>query len=200
MTAGQFTVARYRTERAQYFALKGGIDVHCGAGPLMLFNFQWDDTNSERFDFRTTDGEAVTVIHSTLAGGWPKVLPAVVGQALSGWTPREMPVGLTPDPVTVLPVKPKDTDVAADAVDRLRRSGVPAALGEVGRKSLGARVHRLRQRWGPFHSAVGDREAAGSPLSITRTAKDDSFSAEMFVRKFRRSAQYLRAQSQRETE
>lgn len=183
--AGQFTVARYATERTRYFALKGGIDVSCGAGPVMLFNFQWDDTNGEKFDFRTLDGQAVTVIHSTLAGGWPKVLPTVVGQALAGWTPREMPVELTPDPVTVLPVEPRNTGVASGAVDNLRRNGVPAILGEGGRRSVGARVHRLRQRWGPFHTVAGDREAAGAPLTIIRTVNAESFSAETFVSRFR---------------
>lgn len=182
--AGQYTLVRRLERRTRYFDLKGGIDVHIGAGTVMLFNFQWDETSSERFDFRTEGGEPLTVVHSTLAGGWTKVLSAIVGQALSKQRPRTIPVELSPAQIAVVPVGSEHREAAERIAAELRDRGLRVAGMPPSSKSLGARIKLLREAWNPFHAVVGDREAAGAPVVLRRPIGEGEWSVEDFLAEF----------------
>lgn len=184
--ASQFTIARYLDRRRRYFSAKGGIDVHSGSTPIMLYNFQWDEINGPRFGIRTGHGEDIVIIHSTLAGGWPKVMPLIVGRALAGWAEREIPVGFGGQAVTVLPVIDDDIPSAVRAVNQLRSHGVPAGLGEGGRRSVGSRLHRLRQHWHPYNTVVGRREAGGEPLTLTHNSTREVCDLQTFMARYRK--------------
>lgn len=175
----QFTHVTYLERRVRYFGVKAGINVSAGSGPVMLFNFQWDETSSRRFDFSTTDGESLVVFHSTLAGGWPKVLPSLVGRALIGWRPCTFPTELAPVQVAVFPVGPAHVQRADEVALELRQLGLRTAVEISG--SLSARVRRIRESWTPFQAVVGDRELAGAPLVVTSLSSGQHRAMEEFV-------------------
>jgi threonyl-tRNA synthetase len=182
--AGRYTLVRRVERRTRYFDLKGGIDVHIGAGTVMLFNFQWDETSSERFDFRTEEGEPLAVVHSTLIGGWTKVLSAIVGQALSKQRPRTIPVELAPVQVAVVPVGAEHREAAERVAAELRERGLRVAGLAPSSKSLGARIKLLREAWNPFHAVVGDREAEGMPVVLRRPIGEGQWSVDELLAEF----------------
>lgn len=180
-TGRLFTIVRYLKKRTRYFSLKGGIDVHCGSAPVMIFNFQWDDVNAVRFGITTDTGEALVIVHSTLMGGWPKVLPVFAGRALMGWADKIVPVGFAPDAVVVLPVNGSFTPVASEKASRLRAMGIPAVLGEGDRRTVGSRVGQVRERWCPYVAVVGRREASGGEVRLTHTCTAESRTPAGFI-------------------
>jgi threonyl-tRNA synthetase len=165
--ANQYTVARHLDSQTRYFCVKGGINVYMGAGTIMLFNFQWDETNSDRFNIRLRDDpQGITIIHSTLAGAWPKVLPAFIGRALSGRTNRAVPIQYASEQVTLLPVRDSHLSACDDLKEHLNAAGFRVAISSRTNKSLGRRINELRADWRPYHAVVGDREA-NTPASVT---------------------------------
>lgn len=104
-----------------------------------------------------------------------------VGRALAGWAEREIPVGFGGQAVTVLPVTDDDVPSAVRTVNQLRAPGVPAGLGEGGSRSVGSRMHRLRQQWYPYSAVVGRREAGGEPLALMRISTREVSGVQAFM-------------------
>ena len=155
--AGCYTVLKVLPSRPRYYSVKGGLMIYAGYGLLMLYNFQLDDTNGRRFQICLDDARAVTIIHATIAGGWPKMLPLMLGRGLTGVGPRFIPPELAMHQVICLPVADRHSPLAQATADRLAGAGV-RAVAEAASGSLGARLHRLRQRWQPLRAVIGDRE------------------------------------------
>jgi threonyl-tRNA synthetase len=160
--ARQHTLVRVLARRPRYYAFRSGIMIPAGFGLVMLYNLQYDDTNAERFGIHTDsgDGEGVVILHATVAGGWPKLLPIFLGRGLAGLGPKVLPVELAPLQVACVPLAERHRACAGSWVERLRQSGFRAGIVEP-EGSLGQRLKRLRASWQPFHAVIGDREAAG---------------------------------------
>jgi Anticodon binding domain len=159
--AGIRTLIRTFATRPRYYAFRAGIVLYTGVGAVMLYNFQWDDTNPGRFHISRSDGGNVVLIHATLAAGWPKLLPWIIGRGLTGLSPKIIPAELDSPELTILPVRTEHTKHAVTLAADLQSKGRDVQIdGEV--IPLGARVRRLRNRWTAYHIVIGPREIDGS--------------------------------------
>lgn len=163
------TLVRVLAARPRYYAFRAGLVLYTGVGAVMLYNFQWDDTNPRRFRMRRADDGDVTIIHATLAGGWPKLLPWVIGRGLTGLGPRIIPPELDSPELTILPVRPEHAKYAGTLAAELVSRGWDIQID--GRDvALGAKVRRLRQRWNAHHIVIGGREVDGSVVPIVESS------------------------------
>jgi threonyl-tRNA synthetase len=184
VAAGRPTVVRVLRRRPRYYAVKGGIVVPGGFAGVMLYNLQLDDTNGERFDVRLADGEPAAIVHATVAGGWPKILPLVLGRGLAGLGPKTLPVELAADQIVCLPIRDEHAAAAVAYAARLREAGLRVATELRFGDSLGARLRRHRAAWQPFHVVIGDREAAGQEPVIASPVEQDRLPLGAFVERF----------------
>ncbi|TDC65127.1 hypothetical protein E1258_06435 [Micromonospora sp. KC207] len=167
------TIVRHLARRPRYYAIKGGLYVDAGFGNVMLFNFQLDDTNSDRFDVRLDDGGPIAVIHSTVASGVPKLLPITLGRGLADVGPRAVPPELARHQVVLVPVREHHHAAAERLAAVLRTSGLRVAVDAHLNKSLGHRLAALRTAWQPLFGVIGDREMAGEPVILDGPAAID---------------------------
>lgn len=156
--ANQFTLLNVFEKRPRYYAFRSGIMVDAGFYPVMLYNFQWDDTNGERFLIHTEDGQFPVIIHGTVAAGWQRILPIILGRGLSGLSSKIFPVELAPVQVVCLPLKECHLNIAEEYAKRLRSLGLRVNLDTVFKDSLGKRVNKLRKKWQPYYVVLGDKE------------------------------------------
>jgi len=155
---GCHTVVNVLRSRPRYYSVKGGLMIYAGFGPLMLYNFQLDDTNGARFRIHLEDGQPVEIVHATVAGGWPKLLPLVLGRGLTGVGPRVVPAELAWHQVVCVPVSDRHVPLAERTAARLREAGLRAVADDAASGPLGGRLRRLREAWQPLWAVIGDRE------------------------------------------
>jgi threonyl-tRNA synthetase len=182
--AGQYTVVNVIDERPRYYAAQSGLMVHAGFGLVQLYNFQWDDTNGERFDIRVAGGEPAAVIHTTIAGGWPKLLPVVLGRGLAGFAPAVVPIELSPVQVACLPVAERHEAPATAYAERLRAAGLRAAVRDRTSRPLGQRLHQVRRSWLPYHAVLGDREVRDEEPVITSSVEPHGSTVDALLAKW----------------
>lgn len=181
--AGCHTVVNVLRSRPRYYAVKGGLMIYAGFGLVMLYNFQLDDTNGRRFRFRLDDGGPVSVIHATVAAGWPKILPLVLGRGLAGIGPRAIPAELAWEQVVCVPVADRHVAAAEQTAAQLRDMKLRTVADTNTAGPLGARLRRLRESWQPLHVVLGDREHDADPVIEARDGKD-SLPLDEFVRTY----------------
>lgn len=168
---GQYTLMRVYRKRPRYYNLKSGFMVNAGYQPLMFYNLQLDDTNGERFDIRLQDGIPLTILHATVAGSWPKILPIFIGRALAGLRPRSLPLEWAPTQVAVLPVQPEDKVFSEAFARQLESTGLRVKV-ESPDRPLGRRLKSLRQQWQSHYTVIGAAERQGkTPLIESPGAK-----------------------------
>jgi len=161
------TVVRHSARQEKYYAIKGGLYVNAGYTNLMLYNFQLDYANPERFSIRANNGESVALIHSTLAGGWPKIVPIVIGRGLAKIGPQALPIEIAREQVTVVARQSHDVAWATKFGQELTsKFGVRIAIDSRTKKSLRSRIADLRNDWRPAWCVVGERERAGGAVSL----------------------------------
>jgi threonyl-tRNA synthetase len=178
-----YTLVNVLSSRPRYYSVKGGLMVYAGFGTVMLYNFQLDDANGERFGFRVDDGEPATVIHATLAGGWPKMLPLVLGRGLADIGPRAIPAELAWHQIVCVPVADRHLAHARNWADRLRDLGLRAGVPTDAAGPLGRRLAGLREEWQPLRVVVGDRETAG-PVVVEANDGKCSLPLEEFLLRY----------------
>ena len=87
----------------RYFSYKLGLFVSAGYSEIMIYNVQWDQTNSALFNISLLDTEEPPVIiHSTFAGAINRVYPAAIGQILKNEQSRYLPVNIAPYQVGII--------------------------------------------------------------------------------------------------
>jgi threonyl-tRNA synthetase len=182
--AGRPTVVRVLERRPRYYAIKGGIVVPAGFGGIMLYNLQLDDTNGERFDIRLPSGDAAHIVHGTVAGGWPKLLPLAIGRGLAGLGAKVLPPELAAEQVVCLPIDERHRAAAGAYADRLRGHGLRVTVEQGRGQPLGARLRAQRARWQPHHVVFGDRELGGEEPLIASPVDGERFPLERFLDRF----------------
>lgn len=158
--AGAYTLIRTLAKRTRYYAWRSGIMIHAGFAPIMLYNLQFDDTNAKRFAITLESGQPLIIIHATVAGGWPKLLPLFLGRGLSGQGPKALPIEIAPKQLAILPLTSNHVAAAAE----LSRELAPVLrvdLRQSVNRPIASQLARLRRNWQPWHVVIGDREAAG---------------------------------------
>lgn len=162
------TLVRVLAARPRYYAFRAGLVLYTGIGTIMLYNFQWDDTNPLHFRLRRTDDGEIVIIHATLAAGWPKLLPWIIGRGLTGLGPRIIPPELDSPELTILPVRAEHTAYAGSLAAELVSSGRDVQIDNRD-IPLGARVRQLRRRWNAYHIVIGGRESDGSAIPLVES-------------------------------
>jgi len=162
------THVRTRGTRPRYYEFKAGLVLHTGYGLVMLYNFQWDETNPTHFGLRRSDGGDVVIIHATLAGGWPKLLPWAIGRGLCGVAPMVIPPELDSPELTILPVRNEHVRHAHSLASELAGQGRDVQVDDRD-VPLGGKVRQLRQRWAAHHVVIGDREVKGSTTPLVES-------------------------------
>lgn len=170
--AGVTTLVRTLSSRPRYYSFRAGLVLFTGMDTIMLYNFQWDDTNPLRFGMRRADDGEIILIHATLAGGWPKLLPWAIGRGLTGIGPRLIPPELDSPELTILPVNPQHLKFANLLAANLTLIGRDVQIDDR-EIALGAKVHDLRQQWKACHIVVGDRESDGSSVPLVESPSPD---------------------------
>ena len=165
--AQKLTLVNVLRRRPRYYAIKNGIMVGAGFTAMMLYNLQWDDTNAARFNISIDDSQELVIIHATVAGGWPKLLPMFLGRGLTGTGPKIIPVECAARQILILPIDQSHLRAAELFSERLQSAGLRTAV-DTSLRPLAQRLRQLRQKWQPFYCVIGDRESNGAePLIQT---------------------------------
>lgn len=185
--AESFVLVRWLTEPIGYMDLRAGLNVSCGAGSIMLYNFQWDDVNGRRFCIQDNEGRPLVVLHGTLLGGMSKIIPALVGRSLSGLRPRAFPLWLAPVQLHLLPVRTPQNVSARTLARRLGHDGVRAEVRPAENGSLRRRIAAITREWGQHYAVIGEREQTDGTWVETVSGRG-RIRVEDFVRTVHRSA------------
>lgn len=145
-----------------YMSLRAGVNTSCGAGSVMMYNVQWDETNGRRFDIRDHRGEPVGILHTTLLGGVAKALPILVGRGLSGMQARRFPLALAPDQLHLVPVRLEHQAMARRLGLRMAAAGLRVRVAGPELGTVGKRIANIRKQWGQYVSVLGDGERDGA--------------------------------------
>jgi hypothetical protein len=156
-SGGHVRVTTHRTLRG-YMSLRAGVNASCGAGSIMMYNVQWDETNGERFDIRDHRGDFVGILHTTLLGGVAKALPILIGRGLSGLGPRRLPLALAPVQLHLIPVRPEHAGLTRRLERTLTAKGLRVRVADPDAGPVGRRIAAVRRQWGRYVSVVGDDE------------------------------------------
>jgi threonyl-tRNA synthetase len=164
-------------------SLRAGVNTSCGAGSVMMYNVQWDETNGERFDIRSHNGGPIGILHTTLLGG-VKALPILIGRALAGLRPRRFPLALAPVQLYLVPVRADHSGLARRLERRLTAAGVRVRVAAPDGGSLSRRIAVIRRQWGPYVSVLGDAERDGA-VAVRDLSGSGHVSLDVFVRAIR---------------
>jgi threonyl-tRNA synthetase len=183
--AESFVLVRWLTAPIGYMDLRAGLNISCGAGSVMLYNFQWDGINGRRFAIQDEEGRPLVVLHGTLLGGMSKVIPALVGRSLSGLRPLAFPFWLAPVHLYLLPVGALQNASARTIARRLCRDGVRAEVLPAESGSLRHRIAAARREWGAHYAVIGERERRDGPW-VEAVSGRGRIRLEAFVRTIQR--------------
>lgn len=178
--SAQWTLINLLATRPRYYGMKAGLVGEVGYGAMMLYNLQWDDSNGERFDIKLEGGESPIILHATVAGGWPKMLPVFIGRALGGLGPRVVPPELAATSLMVVPMAQRHIEGAEVIAAKCRGHGIRSAVESHVARRLGDRLNELRAAWQPHHILVGDREIDGADPLIASPTSDERLSLEAY--------------------
>jgi hypothetical protein len=182
-----FVLVRQLTAPIGYMDLRAGLNVSCGAGSVMLYNFQWDELNSRRFGIQDDEGRPLVVFHGTLLGGMSKLIPAMVGRSLSGLRPPAFPLWLAPVQLYLLPVSAQQNASARTIARRLARDGVRAHVLQAEDGSLRRRIAAVTRDWGKHYAVIGQRELTDG-MWVETVGGRGRIPVQAFVRAARRTA------------
>lgn len=171
-----------RRDLGGYMTLRVGVNASCGAGSVMMYNVQWDETNGPRFDIRDHRGDHVAVVHTTLLGGISKAMPILVGRAQSGLRPRHLPLALAPTQLHLLPVRAEHVGLAKRLGRRLRDRGLRILIVDPREGSVGRRVVAVRRGWGRYVSVLGNDERDLSAAGVRDLSGGGQVAVDAFVR------------------
>jgi threonyl-tRNA synthetase len=142
---------------------------------------QVDLNEPERFDitYIGEDGRAqrVIMIHRTVLGSMERFIGGLIEHYAGAF-----PVWLAPVQAVVIPIADRHNEYAAHVAARLRQAGLRAALDDTDER-MNAKIRRAQLQKVPYMLVVGDREVAGSTVSVrVRTGEDlGAMSVESFV-------------------
>ena len=162
------SVIFWKKTRDRYYGIKSGIQINAGFAPIRLFTMQYDDTNASLFNIHSESAEKIIIIHATLAGGWPKILPIILGTALSELEGRYIPSYLSSHHITCLPFQHIHEAHALKMTESLSQQGIRLKIDRHYNLSIGDRIKKLKTDWREFIMVIGDRELQGAEPLITR--------------------------------
>jgi threonyl-tRNA synthetase len=117
------------------------------------------------------------MIHRTVLGSMERFIGGLIEHYAGAF-----PVWLAPVQAVVIPIADRHNEYAAHVAARLRQAGLRAALDDTDER-MNAKIRRAQLQKVPYMLVVGDREVAGSTVSVrVRTGEDlGAMSVESFV-------------------
>ena len=179
--AKQYTVVNILVKRPRYYALRTGIVSNAGFGNIMLYNLQWDDTNGARFNICLENGSPVFVIHATVAGGWPKLLPLFLGRGLAGIGSKVIPPEINPIQIVCLPLFERHSSLTLKYAKQLEEFSLRVLIEKSVQKNIGERLKALRFNWQPYHVIIGDMEIQGKEVQICSPVNSEKLTLKTFL-------------------
>lgn len=153
----QYTLFRISSEKPRYFSLKSGFMINAGFCAMMLYNLQLDNENGQRFDIRLPNARFLHIIHGTLAAGWPKLLPIIIGRGLYGVSPMVLPIELSPVQIRILCILPDHAAKANNLKIELEKLGLRVEM-DARKTRLSDKLRQLRIDWIEHYIVFGDLE------------------------------------------
>jgi threonyl-tRNA synthetase len=162
----QWTVVHEFPIRPRYYSMRSGLVCDAGFGQIMLYNFQWDDTNAERFNIQFVDrGDNPVVIHSTLMGGISRLLPVLISRGLIGDTLKIIPAELSRWQLSLIPTSVGEIQAATEIGECLRQNGIAAKVIKP-EFSLRKKIGLVIQNWDQYYAVIGKKEASGDEVFV----------------------------------
>ncbi|MEO5927234.1 MAG: threonine--tRNA ligase [Patescibacteria group bacterium] len=139
-----------------------------------LATIQLDFNQPERFQLEYTAAEGAkerpVMIHRAILGSVERFLGIMIEHYAGAF-----PAWLAPVQVTVLPVADRHNDFAAALVKELRLHGLRVEA-DMSTESVGKKIRNAEKAKIPAMIVVGDKEAAGEPLTVRRYGKEEQMS------------------------
>lgn len=157
-SANQFTLVKIAKKKPRYFSIKSGFMVSAGFTNIMFYNLQLDNTNGKRFNIKTGSDDYINIIHGTVAGSWPKILPVSIGRGLDGDQAKALPIEISPVQITLLPILEKHISSAKKIVNLLQQYNLRTDI-DIRMIPLKQRISSIKKRWQACYVVIGDREA-----------------------------------------
>lgn len=180
-TVGEtYTLINTLVKAPRYYDMRSGMMVDAGTGALMMYNIQWDEENSHRFDIALEDGSRPVVIHANALAG-SGLLCTLFGRALAEIAPRRIPPEVALSPIVLLPLKEEHIEFACQHAERLKTEGIPSVRVDSPNKSLGKAIWALRKAWQPAFAVIGDKEALAQRLIFQQGATATLIDEEDFL-------------------
>jgi threonyl-tRNA synthetase len=179
LVSGCWSIFNYFSDRPRYYAARSGHMADGGYGNIMLYNYQWDDTNAARFNIRLADSNIEPIIiHSTLMGGTPRLLPVILGRALNGQCPKVIPPELDMNSISFLAISQSGHSLCEEMISHLKSHGIPARVLPLysDRKfSISKAIGSVIEQWVPYYSVVGDKETSNRLVQVQARPQGPKF-------------------------
>lgn len=139
-----------------------------------LATIQLDFNQPNRFELEYTNAEGSkerpVMIHRAILGSVERFLGIMIEHYAGAF-----PAWLAPVQITVLPVADRHNDFASDLAKQLRAQGFRVEA-DMSTESVGKKIRNAEKAKIPAMIVVGDKEAAGEPLTIRRYGKEEQLS------------------------
>jgi threonyl-tRNA synthetase len=168
-------------ERFFYFIMKyewNFVDANDKASALATD--QIDIENADRYGMAYMDRDNARktplILHLSPTGAIERVIYALLekaGEDEARGVPPSLPVWLSPTQVRIIPVNIEShLGQAEKLAEELAKHHVRADIDD-NNETIGKRIRTAEQEWVPYILVIGDKEAAGGPLTVRVRATGD---------------------------
>ncbi|WP_415843386.1 aminoacyl--tRNA ligase-related protein, partial [Xenorhabdus thuongxuanensis] len=168
----QYVVLNVFENKKTYYTVRSGFNVDAGYKSVMIYNFQHDELNAERFSIKASNKEKINVIHACLARGVTRILPAMIGKIISYREKKFLPLSLSPVQVAIIFIGTTNTYCIRIATE-FSMKGIRVCILERG--TISERIKWSMNNWIPFYCIVGNDDHLAS-LRIESKFNQDNMS------------------------
>lgn len=161
-----------------YYSFRIGLMVDAGYDNVMFFNLQMDETNGRRFRIFDDRGASVSIIHGTLVGGWPKMIPIYIGRGLAGISSKVLPIEFSPVQITIFTLS---SECLAYAKELGSQMSVYFRMDIELTPELSLSIKQLIDNWQEYYIIIGPNEVATKEIKIQSWLKREAFAIADFI-------------------
>jgi threonyl-tRNA synthetase len=181
------TIINILDRESRYYSMRTGLCADAGTGALMLYNMQWDEVNSHRFDISISHGGRPIVLHANFLAG-SGLMCLLLGRSLAA-DEAMLPPEVCRFQATLLVLSPGILDSAQELADRWLTLGLSLQIVLVD-EPLSKAIKRWSKPWLPPVAVFGPKEAAGDSIQLrifgTTTLMDEAEFRNRYAERVRR--------------